>query len=141
MRSRRQLRACVKLAALSTVCRQKAIFNIRESVTVTKCPFFYSIDDGVSRKHERFAGNCRRASGGYSSKQCPTTLSKDARRAVIDRLRSKRIAAVTQSSSMGSDDDISESSTSKDEYSDTDSDYSSDESSNGERDNISPLPK
>ena len=54
-----------------------------------------------------------------------------ARRIFIDSRRSKRIAAMTQNVSKVSDDDTSESTSSEDEYSDTDSDYSSDESTNG----------
>ena len=92
---------------------------------------FDSVDDDVFRKQDHFAVNSRRASGGYSAKRCPATNSKVARRIFIDSRRSKRIAAMTQNVSKVSDDDTSESTSSEDEYSDTDSDYSSDESTNG----------
>ena len=86
----------------------------------------YSVDDDVPRKQERYAGNSQSEDGGYSAKPCPTALSKEARRAVVDKLRSKRIAAMTQHSS--DDETVG---ASKDEYSDTDSDYSSEESREG----------
>ena len=92
---------------------------------------FDSVDDDVLHKQDHFAVNSRRASGGYSAKRCPTTNSKVARNTFIDSRRTQRIAAMTQNVLKVLDDDTSESTSSEDEYSDTDSDYSSDDSSNG----------
>ena len=76
---------------------------------------FDSNDDCVTYKPARFVYDCRCLNGGHSTMPCSVALAKEARNNIVDKCRSKRIAAIMLT--VSDSDESSESSSSKDETS------------------------